>query len=138
MGSTIADYDGDGRLDIFKTNFSDDTLHPVAQRRCRRLHGCHYSRGSRSGDQVPGLGNDVLRFRQRRLARHHRGNGHVYPEVDKFNLGSNYEEPRLLYHNNGNGTFTNISATSGAAITTAAFFAWSGGCGSLERRPACP
>ena len=25
MGSTIADYNGDGHLDIFKTNFSDDT-----------------------------------------------------------------------------------------------------------------
>src|SRR5207245_10713355 len=25
MGSTVGDYDGDGRPDLFKTNFSDDT-----------------------------------------------------------------------------------------------------------------
>jgi hypothetical protein len=47
-------------------------------------------------------------------------NGHVYPEVDKFKLGSNYEEPRILYHNNGNGTFTDISASAGPGITTPA------------------
>ena len=40
-------------------------------------------------------------------------NGHVYPEVDKQHLGSNYQEPRILYHNNGNGTFTDISAPAG-------------------------
>ena len=45
-------------------------------------------------------------------------NGHVYPEVDKQHLGSNYQEPKILYHNNGNGTFTDISADAGPGITT--------------------
>ncbi len=45
-------------------------------------------------------------------------NGHVYPEVDKQNLGSNYEEPRILYHNNGNKTFSDVSSQSGSGITT--------------------
>jgi hypothetical protein len=45
-------------------------------------------------------------------------NGHVYPEVDSQHLGSNFKEPRILYHNNGNGTFTDISAAAGPGITT--------------------
>jgi enediyne biosynthesis protein E4 len=44
-------------------------------------------------------------------------NGHVYPEVDKQNLGSSYEEPRILYHNNGDRTFSDISAQAGPGIT---------------------
>jgi hypothetical protein len=47
-------------------------------------------------------------------------NGHVYPEVDSQHLGSSYKEPRILYRNNGDGTFSDISASGGAAITTAA------------------
>jgi hypothetical protein len=43
-------------------------------------------------------------------------NGHVYPEVDKNNLGSNYEEPRILYHNLGKGTFADISSGAGPGI----------------------
>jgi hypothetical protein len=45
-------------------------------------------------------------------------NGHVYPEVDSQHLGSTFQEPRILYHNNGNGTFTDISADAGPGITT--------------------
>jgi len=44
----------------------------------------------------------------------------VYPEVDSQHLGSSYKEPRILFHNNGDGTFSDISASAGPAITTAA------------------
>jgi hypothetical protein len=44
-------------------------------------------------------------------------NGHVYPEVDKQHLGSTYPEPRILYRNNGNATFADISAEAGPGIT---------------------
>ena len=47
-------------------------------------------------------------------------NGHVYPEVDKFHLGSDYNESRLLYHNNGDATFTEVTADAGTGITTPA------------------
>jgi hypothetical protein len=47
-------------------------------------------------------------------------NGHVYPEVDSQHLGSDYREPRILYRNNGDGTFEDISARSGPGITTPA------------------
>jgi hypothetical protein len=37
--------------------------------------------------------------------------------VDKFHLAVGYQESRLLYHNNGNGTFTDITADAGTGIT---------------------
>src|SRR5213078_1289608 len=36
---------------------------------------------------------------------------------DSQHLGSSFLEPKILYHNNGNGTFTDISASAGPAIT---------------------
>src|SRR5271165_2280769 len=47
-------------------------------------------------------------------------NGHVYPEVDKFHLGSNYQEPRILYRNKGDGTFSDVSDAAGSGVTTLA------------------
>ena len=38
MGSTVADYDGDGWPDIFKTNFSDDSSSLLPQQRRRNFH----------------------------------------------------------------------------------------------------
>jgi hypothetical protein len=118
MGSTIADYNGDGWLDIFKTNFSDDTstlyrnngdgtFSDVTTAAGLGLHTKYLGWGAMFFDFDNDGWPDLLLV-----------NGHVYPEVDKYHLGSSYQEPRILYHNNGNATFTDVSEQAGAAITT--------------------
>ena len=118
MGSTVADYDGDGHLDIFKTNFSDDTS------------TLYHARGDGTFDDVTfpaglGINTDKLGWGTMFVDVDNDGwpdlisaNGHVYPEVDSSHLGSNYREPRLLYRNLGNGKFQDITSASGPGITT--------------------
>ena len=60
-------------------------------------------------------------------------NGHVYPEVDKFHLGSNYQEPRILYRNNGNGP-SPTCRTRQARHHDDGFFAGTGCRGPVEQR----
>ena len=43
-------------------------------------------------------------------------NGHVYPQVDSKNIGTRYREPKLLFLNERNGKFCNISKDAGPAL----------------------
>jgi enediyne biosynthesis protein E4 len=122
MGSTSADYDGDGHLDLFKTNFSDDTS------------TLYHSNGDGTfTDETHATGlainTDALGWGVMFADVDNDGwpdllvvNGHVYPEVDSAKLGSFYREPRFLYYNLGNalGTepvkFRDVSKTSGPAL----------------------
>jgi hypothetical protein len=117
MGSTVADFDGDGRLDIFKTNFSDDTSTLYRNNGNGTFDDVTYAAGLGLYTRYLGWGTMFLDFDNDGWPDLLLVNGHVYPEVDRQNLGSSYEEPRILYHNNGNRTFTDVSAQAGPAIT---------------------
>ena len=117
MGSTAADYDGDGRLDIFKTNFSDDTA------------TLYHANGDGTFNDVTveaglGINLDALGWGAMFADVDNDGypdllvvNGHVYPEVDAAKLGTTFKEPRFLYWNQGNGKFKDMSQVAGPGLT---------------------
>jgi hypothetical protein len=118
MGSTVADFNGDGTLDIFRTNFSDDTSTLYRNNGNGTFDDVTFAAGLGLHTQYLGWGTMFFDFDNDGWPDLLLANGHVYPEVDKQHLGSNYEEPKILYHNNGNGTFTDISSDAGRGITT--------------------
>ncbi|HVJ08598.1 MAG TPA: FG-GAP-like repeat-containing protein [Acidisarcina sp.] len=113
MGSSVADYDGDGLPDIFKTNFSDDTSSLYRNNGDGTFTSTVYEAGLGLNTQYLGWGVMFLDLDNDGWPDVMIVNGHVYPEVDSAHLGSSYREPRLVYWNQGNGKFLDISQKSG-------------------------
>jgi hypothetical protein len=113
MGSSVADYNGDGLLDIFRTNFSDDTSTLYTNNGDSTFSDSTYKAGLGLHTQYLGWGTMFFDIDNHGWPDLLVINGHVYPEVEKYKLGSDYREPRVLFRNNGNSTYTEISKSAG-------------------------
>jgi hypothetical protein len=114
MGIDAADYDGDGRLDLIKTHFSQDhtTLY-------RNLGGALFADVSvRSGMMLgPQLGWGVgfVDLDNDGRLDVFIANGHIYPDIDRTGTGT-YLQKKQLYWNIGGGRFREVSREVGGAL----------------------
>jgi len=120
MGTDAVDYDGDGWLDIIKTNFSDDTATLYHNNHDGSFTDVTASAGLARNSQFLGWGTLFVDVDNDGWPDILMANGHVYPELDSKGVGLNstFRERKLLYWNDHQGRFRDISLDAGPGITT--------------------
>ncbi len=117
MGVAVADYDGDGRLDIAKTNFSGDLTSLFHNDDGKFFTDVSRDAGLGSrqllGWGVAFVDVDDDGWRDVVIA-----NGHVYPEVEGKQLGDTYLQPTVLFRNLGGGKFQDVTSEAGPGFET--------------------
>jgi enediyne biosynthesis protein E4 len=112
MGVTAGDYDHDGKIDLFITNFADEynTLyHNDGKNSFTDLS--HAARVAAVSLPYVGWGTKFFDYDNDGWVDLFVANGHVYPQLPA------YRQPRLLHRNNRDGTFTETSAEFGTVLT---------------------
>jgi hypothetical protein len=116
MGVAVADYDCDGWLDIFKTNFADDTCDLYHNNGDGTFGEVSAPAGIGVNHQYVAWGCGFIDYDNDGWPDIFQVNGHVYPEIDLHEIGQRYKNPRVLYRNMGNGQFNDVSALAGSGI----------------------
>ena len=120
MGVAAADYNCDGLLDIFKTNFADDLPNLYRNVGKRFFEETTQSAGLAIYSRLLGWGCGFFDFNNDGWPDILYVNGHVYPEIERLNGPAHYKQPKVLYENLGNGKFRDTSSLAGPGITSVA------------------
>ena len=116
MGVSTADYDGDGNLDIVKTNFAGDTSSLYRNMGNKFFEDTTFQAGLGRNTRFLGWGAMFLDFDNDTWPDILLTNGHVYPEVAETAIEYGYKQRKVLYRNLGNGKFADVSELAGPGI----------------------
>jgi len=117
MGVAVADYNGDGFLDIAKTNFSGD-LPSLFKNETGKFFTDVSQYSGLSTHHLLGWGIAFVDLDDDGWKDLIIANGHVYPEVEHAPVGDRYLQKTLVYRNLGNGRFEDITEQAGPALQT--------------------
>ena len=119
MGVGVGDYDLNGNLDIFKTNFADDT--DVLYRNDGK--GNFDDVTTRAGIGVEtryvGWGTGIVDLDNDGVPDLFVATGSVYPEVEKKLPSYPFQTPRLVFRNLGDGRFEELIEEAGSGVSAA-------------------
>jgi tetratricopeptide (TPR) repeat protein len=118
MGVAIGDYDRNGTMDIFKTNFAGDTSTLYANSGEGLCDDHTFAAGIGMNTRWLGWGTGFVDFDNDGWLDLFLTNGHVYPEVRQLKTEAGYAQRKVVYRNLGNGRFADISEQLGPPVTT--------------------
>ncbi|HTV05753.1 MAG TPA: CRTAC1 family protein [Acidobacteriaceae bacterium] len=117
MGIALGDYLHTGRMSIFISHFDNEYAALYRNDGGMNFTDVSAMAGIAAGTSgYVGWGDAFVDFSNDGWQDIFLVNGHVYPQVDTAALGTSYREPKLLFLNQRNGSFKNISKSVGAAI----------------------
>jgi enediyne biosynthesis protein E4 len=118
MGVAIGDYDRDGTVDIFKTNFAGDTSTLYANDGKGFCADRTFAGGIGLNTKWLGWGVGFLDLDKDGWLDLFLVNGHVYPEVERLKTEAGYKQRKVVYRNLRNGRFQDITDGLGPPVTT--------------------
>jgi len=117
MGVAVGDYQHTGRMSLAVTHFDHEYATLFRNDGHMSFTGVSDASGVAAGTRsYVGWGDCFFDFDNDGWIDLFLVNGHVYPQVDKGKIGSMYHEPKLLFLNQRDGTFKDISKLVGPAV----------------------
>jgi hypothetical protein len=118
MGIAIGDYDRNGTMDIFKTNFAGDTSTLYANTGDGNCEDRTFAGGIGLNTRWLGWGVGFLDLDNDGWLDLFLVNGHVYPEVERIKTEAGYRQRKVVYRNQRNGRFSDVTERLGEPVTT--------------------